>query len=614
MVWNLAEESYDYGLFDNQVLEVRFPGQPAPPLGLLVRLCASIDNWLQSDTRNVAAVHCMTGRGRTAVVCACAMAWSGLADSPMEALQSISETRKLELDVMCVPSQIRYVQYFGMLMEGVKPRAHGAGLALGGTANSTSSASTALAAGLVLRRVILNGVPDMTKSVEEFYETRKIQQQQQAAAAAVSPASDDDGGDDERRSTTARDALSTLLPAHVPAPLAAAAHSAATKFGQFTTMIESAISGDQHPQSLTSAAGGDGSGGAPSTSSATSMLGTVFAKIEEVSDRADAALDAAIFAVQQGVEGVIDTAARAVSNTGTGGVPGGADADGTAPSSEGVAGQSQQMIAPDGTVVIVPAGMSAKAAAGDDVTGAGALTAGARDSQASSRSGGCRPYLQLFRGGSLVYSSTWQQQQQTDADSASGARQQRDGDDSTGSGLRWYSPAEGSVRFAVDVPLSGDILVRCRHFGDGGGRESLFRAAFHTGYVTGGSLVLKLIDSLNVSDTRAALYPTLNTAHAPVTSCARSCCRLRTSPVEAAVRRCQHRSKDVLRLFRRVRVRAGSTARAAAAGCTAVGRGGYPLGRPRCVRCCRCRPCHHLLPDRRPCKCSVWRGKQRLHV
>ncbi len=77
MVWNLSEVSYDYSTFhdqvscaavrlatlasglrptccphsrtNRQVLEFRFPGHPAPPLELLVRICNSVDNWLAAD-------------------------------------------------------------------------------------------------------------------------------------------------------------------------------------------------------------------------------------------------------------------------------------------------------------------------------------------------------------------------------------------------------------------------------------------------------------------------------------------------------------------------------------------------------------------------------------
>jgi hypothetical protein len=41
MIWNISEESYDYSKFENQVLEFKFPGHPAPPLGLLQEVRAA---------------------------------------------------------------------------------------------------------------------------------------------------------------------------------------------------------------------------------------------------------------------------------------------------------------------------------------------------------------------------------------------------------------------------------------------------------------------------------------------------------------------------------------------------------------------------------------------
>jgi hypothetical protein len=167
-----------------QVLEFSFPGYPAPPLGLMFKLCTSVENWLNADPSNVAVIHCMvrrprlpssyfqlfgfrnphslpwkfrrqcgvsvfitkvsvfsqTGKGRTAVVVAAVLAWMGYAESPMQALNFVSEARHSTLERMANPSQRRYVQYFSNMMDGVKPKP----------------------GSLVLRRVILNGIPDFT--------------------------------------------------------------------------------------------------------------------------------------------------------------------------------------------------------------------------------------------------------------------------------------------------------------------------------------------------------------------------------------------------------------------------------------------------------------------
>ncbi len=72
-----------------KVLEFRFPGHPAPPLGMLFKMCTSIESWLLADPKNVAAVHCLTGRGRTSTVLACYLAWVG--ESRTEAIMGLSQ-------------------------------------------------------------------------------------------------------------------------------------------------------------------------------------------------------------------------------------------------------------------------------------------------------------------------------------------------------------------------------------------------------------------------------------------------------------------------------------------------------------------------------------------
>ena len=137
MIWNISEESYDYSKFADQVLEYKFPGHPSPPLGLLFKICTSVESWLDADERNIAVIHCLTGKGRTAALMACIMAWIGEFPSPMEALQYIADRRKLSVDSLTIPSQRRYIQYFSNMLDGVKPRSEP----------------------LLLRRVIINCIP-----------------------------------------------------------------------------------------------------------------------------------------------------------------------------------------------------------------------------------------------------------------------------------------------------------------------------------------------------------------------------------------------------------------------------------------------------------------------
>eukprot|EP01039_Chlorochromonas_danica_P000735 gene736-799_t len=137
MIWNISEESYDYRKFADQVLEYRFPGHPAPPLGLLFKICSSVESWLDADDKNVAVVHCLTGKGRTATLIACILTWLGEFDSPMQALQYVAQRRGTMVDYLTIPSQRRYIQYFSNMLDGIRP-------------NSEP---------LLLRRIILNTIP-----------------------------------------------------------------------------------------------------------------------------------------------------------------------------------------------------------------------------------------------------------------------------------------------------------------------------------------------------------------------------------------------------------------------------------------------------------------------
>lgn len=75
LVYNLSEVEYDTSVLDDQVLTFSFPGSPAPPLGLLLKILISLENWMKADERNVAVVHCLTGKGRSSMVVASFLCW-----------------------------------------------------------------------------------------------------------------------------------------------------------------------------------------------------------------------------------------------------------------------------------------------------------------------------------------------------------------------------------------------------------------------------------------------------------------------------------------------------------------------------------------------------------
>ena len=123
MVWNLSELDYDLEIFNDQVLTYSFPGSPSPPLGLLLKLFISMESWLKADPRNVAVVHCLTGKGRTSTVLAAFLCWMGEAQfhDIYQALEYIASCKQVTLDDLTIPSQRRYASYFKNMLDGIRP-------------------------------------------------------------------------------------------------------------------------------------------------------------------------------------------------------------------------------------------------------------------------------------------------------------------------------------------------------------------------------------------------------------------------------------------------------------------------------------------------------------
>eukprot|EP00949_MAST-11_sp_MAST-11-sp1_P004413 g4413.t1 len=111
LVFNVSERKYDAAPFANQ-MDMGFPDHHAPPLNVLWAICKTLKSWLDSSPSHVAAIHCKAGKGRTGVIIACFLMYSGAAASAEEALSIFAERRSHIGIGVQVPSQRRYVHYF----------------------------------------------------------------------------------------------------------------------------------------------------------------------------------------------------------------------------------------------------------------------------------------------------------------------------------------------------------------------------------------------------------------------------------------------------------------------------------------------------------------------
>ena len=105
--------SYEAAKFEGRVQgEHRFFDHNPCPIATIKALCLDIDAWLKADPSHVAAVHCKAGKGRTGLVIAAYLVYSGAASSTTEALRYFGAMRTHNGKGVTIPSQMRYVHYF----------------------------------------------------------------------------------------------------------------------------------------------------------------------------------------------------------------------------------------------------------------------------------------------------------------------------------------------------------------------------------------------------------------------------------------------------------------------------------------------------------------------
>jgi len=112
-LYNLCSEgAYDVSKFEGRVIRFPFDDHNPCPFELIEPFCKDILQWTKSEVDNVAAIHCKAGKGRTGMMIACYLLFSGHSSDATAALRYFAVKRTKNEAGVTIPSQIRYVHYW----------------------------------------------------------------------------------------------------------------------------------------------------------------------------------------------------------------------------------------------------------------------------------------------------------------------------------------------------------------------------------------------------------------------------------------------------------------------------------------------------------------------
>ncbi|CAF3732364.1 unnamed protein product [Rotaria sp. Silwood1] len=121
-IYNLCVESerqYDYSRFNNNVCsEFSFEDHNPPTIKMILAFCQHAEKQLKEMADRTLVIHCKAGKGRTGVMSCCLLLYYYRQEhnDPIDTLKFYAQQRTSNEKGVTIPSQRRYVEYFGHLL------------------------------------------------------------------------------------------------------------------------------------------------------------------------------------------------------------------------------------------------------------------------------------------------------------------------------------------------------------------------------------------------------------------------------------------------------------------------------------------------------------------
>ena len=132
-IYNLcSERQYDLEAHFDLVVRYPFNDHNSPPLEMIRLFCEDVIEYLKESPENVVAIHCKAGKGRTGLMICCLLQHMRPSMSAAESLDFFGRERTQDGKGVTIPSQRRYVHYFGRQLQLRSDTAGGSGGGGGG--------------------------------------------------------------------------------------------------------------------------------------------------------------------------------------------------------------------------------------------------------------------------------------------------------------------------------------------------------------------------------------------------------------------------------------------------------------------------------------------------